>query len=588
MTKLMDGVRKFKATPIGPYLFHLYMGQQLLNGEEMVAYEIGLDLLKYDCTPYPDPDQGQDSPSRSNPTPSPSAKHNKQKKEDRPGSSQDRGNWNKTKDLTQQELAEMAHSFEHAIWWMELAQAQYNQLGDVVVDVCKALGNVAIQDIDTALSQVVRKQEVAERDSQINELTREKEELKEQLRKTERELKLEQSKTQGAHRLIGLLEETVRNPGDLVIKARIYDEAVAKTGGVTTLKLIHICVDYSTRMETILAEMRILFDSQNRFFQGSPIPLEKLLDLTDFPDLPPADLLQNLQTPTMLRTTRDSAKSGGRPAPGLDARTSEAERPQQESPAPIQRPEPTPVPEPVSTPSPGSTSAPLPEPVPTPEAQDSVPMDTTKTPSLPTNPVLVVLSLPADSPAASDPKPKVPPPALMPPLADEARKYMEAVRRQAAFTHTPGFHELLSQGLSQASPQRSLFRHLASAFGTLPPPQGPPPLPALPAPRKAPPASRLPRLVSADPSAKRKEKPTAASIELEDSEEDSAHTTPPGSEERDGSGNQSDSDPPLIPPCPEPITTRFSGGAQVTLRPTQKNSKRPVPDKGQPSKRPKK
>ena len=110
VAKLVDGVRKFKATPIGPYLFHLYMRQELLNGEEMVAYEIGLDLLKYDCTPDPDPDQGQDSPTRSNPTPSPSAKHNKRKKEDRPGSSQDCGNRNKGKDLTQHELTEMAHS----------------------------------------------------------------------------------------------------------------------------------------------------------------------------------------------------------------------------------------------------------------------------------------------------------------------------------------------------------------------------------------------------------------------------------------------------------------------------------------------
>ena len=219
----------------------------------------------------------------------------------------------------------MAHSFEHAIRWMELARAQYNQLGDVVVDVCKALGDVAIQDIDTALSQVVRKQEVAEQDSRINELTREKEELKDQLQKTERELKLEQSKTQGAHRLIGLLEEHVRNPRDLGIKAWIYDEAVAKIGGVTALKLIHICVDYSTRIETILAEMRVLFDSRNRFFRGSPIPLEKFPDLTDFPNLPPADLLQNLQTPTTLKTTRDSAESGGRPAFGSDARTSEVE-----------------------------------------------------------------------------------------------------------------------------------------------------------------------------------------------------------------------------------------------------------------------
>ena len=217
---------------------------------------------------------------------------------------------------------------------MELAKAQYNQLRDVVVDVCKALGDVAIQDIDAALSQVGRKQEGAERDSRINQLTREKEELQDRLRKMERELKVEQAKTQGAHRLIELLEEHDRNPGDLVIKAWIYDEAVAKVGGVTAFKLIHICVDYSTRMETILAEMRIFFDIRNRFFRGNPIPLEKFPDLKDFSDLPPIELLQNLQTPTTLRTTRDSAESGGRPAPGSDARTSEAHRPQQESPAP--------------------------------------------------------------------------------------------------------------------------------------------------------------------------------------------------------------------------------------------------------------
>ena len=97
VAKLVEGAQKLKATPIEPYLFHLYMGQEVLNGEEMVAYEIGLDLLKYDCTPEPDPDQNQDSLTRSDPAPSTSAKYNKQKKGDRPGSSQNRGDQNKTK-----------------------------------------------------------------------------------------------------------------------------------------------------------------------------------------------------------------------------------------------------------------------------------------------------------------------------------------------------------------------------------------------------------------------------------------------------------------------------------------------------------
>ena len=100
VAKLVEEARKLKATPIGPYLLHIYMGQEVLNGEEMVAYEIGLDLLKYDCTSKLDLDQGQDYPTRSDPTPSLSAKHNKRKKGDRLGSSQDRGNQNKAKELT--------------------------------------------------------------------------------------------------------------------------------------------------------------------------------------------------------------------------------------------------------------------------------------------------------------------------------------------------------------------------------------------------------------------------------------------------------------------------------------------------------
>ena len=126
VAKLVEGARKLKATPIGPYLFHLYMGQEVLNGEEMVAYEIGLDLLKYNCTPEPDLDQDQDSPTRLDPAPSTSAKHNKRKKGDRPRSSQNRGDRNKAKELTQQELEEMSHSFNNAIRWMELANAQYD------------------------------------------------------------------------------------------------------------------------------------------------------------------------------------------------------------------------------------------------------------------------------------------------------------------------------------------------------------------------------------------------------------------------------------------------------------------------------
>ena len=134
--------------------------------------------------------------------------------------------------------------------------------------------------------------------------------------------------------LIRLLAEHVRNLGDLVTKAWIYDEAVARTANVTALKLIHICVDYSTKMVTILAEMRALFDARNRFFRGSPVPLEKVRNLSEFPDLPLMKVLQNLQTPTTLRTNQESTESEERPALGSDARITEVGRAHPEVPTP--------------------------------------------------------------------------------------------------------------------------------------------------------------------------------------------------------------------------------------------------------------
>ena len=137
-----------------------------------MAYDIGLDLLKYDCTPESEPNQG--SPTKSDPHPNPFVRRNRRKTSDRPGLLQSLGNRGEVLDLTQQE---MSHSFSNAIRWMELAKIYYDQLGEVVSNVCKALGNVKIRDIDKSLTQVARKQEVADQDAQIRQLTREKEEL---------------------------------------------------------------------------------------------------------------------------------------------------------------------------------------------------------------------------------------------------------------------------------------------------------------------------------------------------------------------------------------------------------------------------
>ena len=244
---------------------------------------------------------------------------------------------------------------------------------------------------------------------------------------------------------------------------------------------------------------------------------------------------------TTLRTNQESAESGERQAPRSNARTTEAGRAQQE-----EVPTTTPVPTTVL------------------ETLASVPTNVFETPLLFADPAPAILSPSAVSRAPVNSKSRMSLP--VPPLSEIARAYMESVRRQAAFTHTTRFQELLnqSQGITQASPQRSLFRHPALTFRTLHPAQGPPPPPqplVLPMPRRAPPVLQPLRPVpssAAEPLARWKMK-LAPPIELEDLEDDSAKTTPPGSNERGESRNQSDSDPPLIPTHQEPVATRLIG-----------------------------
>ena len=100
-------------TPIGPYLFHLYVGQDALLPVEMVAYNIGLDLLKYICTPKLDPDQP--TPSRSDPRSSPPTHRNNWKSNHRPRLSQGQNIQGEETEFTQQEIDDMANSFSNAI-----------------------------------------------------------------------------------------------------------------------------------------------------------------------------------------------------------------------------------------------------------------------------------------------------------------------------------------------------------------------------------------------------------------------------------------------------------------------------------------
>ena len=60
--KLTKGIGKGKTTPICPYMFHLHKEQEILKLGEIIAYDIGADLIIYNCTPDPKPKPEEPEP----------------------------------------------------------------------------------------------------------------------------------------------------------------------------------------------------------------------------------------------------------------------------------------------------------------------------------------------------------------------------------------------------------------------------------------------------------------------------------------------------------------------------------------------
>ena len=103
---------------------------------------------------------------------------------------------------------------------------------------------------------------------------------------------------------------------DLVIKARVFDETVAKALPMTGANVINIVVDYSSKMETLLVEMWKLMVRLHPAAIQQPI----VLDLSKFSEIPGAEILQGLATP--MKTTGTNRESFGLPIePNLDSWT---------------------------------------------------------------------------------------------------------------------------------------------------------------------------------------------------------------------------------------------------------------------------
>ena len=184
-------------------------------------------------------------------------------------------------------------AFDNAISWVETARENFDALGQIVKDVVEALEIMDLRDFDRALATLPKPRDLAERDNRIRGLQKDKAIFNARIARKEAEWSHANQKTGEALNLLTQFQSYVGQPGDVVTKARIFDETVAKGLPVTGSKVISIVVDYSAKMEALLLGMRQLMVGLH-----PPLLPTGSIDLADFSELPAAEILQGLLTPT--------------------------------------------------------------------------------------------------------------------------------------------------------------------------------------------------------------------------------------------------------------------------------------------------
>ena len=258
-----------------------------------------MEMVKYDCTPDPVPNLeraptplhfGSDRPR---PISTPERSRKKKTPTKRRGeSSAQRQDLNPEEPSTS-EVERNAQSFDNAITWIKTARENFDALRQIVKDVAEVLEITDLRDFDRVVSTIPKPRDLADRDNRIRGLQKDKAIFNAQIIQKEADWAQANQKTGEALSLLTQFQSYVGQPSDVVTKARIFDEMVAKGLPVTGSKVVNIVIDYSAKMEMLLVDMRKLMTD----FHLVALPTGSI-DLTNFLELPAVEILQDLSTPT--------------------------------------------------------------------------------------------------------------------------------------------------------------------------------------------------------------------------------------------------------------------------------------------------
>ena len=277
--RLLSGMGKSKATPICPYVFHLYHVHELLLLAEKKEYRIHEALVKHNveleedndpASPInPDERESSDDSDRESLTPSEIREIQKQEaarlkkspvnKRKQPPAPKDPVTSKRKSPALGNAVDAVEQNYQTIAFACREIRAREREREALIQEACQRLGNVRPDELVAAIEHLPFQKRMEELEAKVSF-------LQEKNKKANEELKEEKEAHRKAVDKLNLslifnqkLEAYVRNAGDVVNKAQLFDANLAQHP-VTAKKVIPVLVDFADKMEELLDEMRVLFN----------------------------------------------------------------------------------------------------------------------------------------------------------------------------------------------------------------------------------------------------------------------------------------------------------------------------------------
>ena len=294
--RLLSGMGKSKATPICPYIFHLYHAHELLLTNEKKEYRIQEALVKHNV----ESDEDDDPASPANPdekessddseceslTPSEIREIQKQEaarlkkspanRRKQPPVPKDPATSKRKSPGLGDAVDAVERNYQTIAFVCREIWAKEREREALIQEVCQQLGNVRPEKLLEAIEHLPSQKRMEKLEAKVSF-------LQEKNKKANEDLKEEKEVHRKAVDKLNLslafnqkLEAYVGNAGDVINKAQLFDANLAQHP-VTAKKVIPVLVDFADKMEELLDNMRVLFDGL--LPEVPPIAVENLPEI---------------------------------------------------------------------------------------------------------------------------------------------------------------------------------------------------------------------------------------------------------------------------------------------------------------------